>query len=154
MARKWITATVTAALCIGSASPALARDYRFTGFDAPQGASATINLRVPLTQLQHERQRPTYGLTLGIGRSTGSPDMDGTLVTRAVSFADIRFSEDGGLDEARVASFDLANLDQDPRLNMLGGTSTFTMIGILTVAAGICWLTSCIGGKDDDDDDD
>ena len=154
MARKWLTATVSAALCIGSVSPALAQDYRFTGFDAPQGASATVNFRVPLTQSRRENRRPTYGLTFGIGRSSGSPDMDGTVVTRSLSFADIRLSEEGSLQQARVASFDLANLDEDRRLNMLGGTSTFTVIGVVAVAAGICWLTDCIGGDDNDDDDD
>lgn len=155
MARKWLSAALTAALCMGSVTPALAQDYRFTGFDAPQGATATINLRVPLTQLRRERQRPTVGLTVGVARSSASNNLDGSLVTRSANFADIRFTGDGDLQQARLASFDLANLDRDRRLNMMGGTGTFTIIGIVATAAAVCFVvTDCFGGDDEEDDDD
>ena len=50
MVRKFVSATVSAALCLMSvgARHRRAQDYRFTGFDAPRGATATVNLRVPL----------------------------------------------------------------------------------------------------------
>ena len=48
MLRKSVSATLSVALCLMSASPALAQEYRFTGFDPPQGATATVNLRVPI----------------------------------------------------------------------------------------------------------
>jgi hypothetical protein len=155
MARKWLTATVTAALCMGAVTPALAQDYRFTGFNAPQGASATVNLRIPLTQVPWQRQRPTFGFTMGLGRSSASPDLDGRIVTRSANFADIRFTGDGELQQARLASFDLANLDQDRRLNMMGGTGTFTLIGIVATGVAVCWLIAdCFGDDDDEDEDD
>ena len=40
---KLLAATVSAALCFASVSPAFAQDYRFTGFDAPKGLTATAN---------------------------------------------------------------------------------------------------------------
>ena len=45
MVRKVVSATVSAALCMLSVAPAMAQDYRYTGFDAPRGATATVNLR-------------------------------------------------------------------------------------------------------------
>ena len=94
MVRKFVSATVSAALCIASVLPgiAAAQDYRFAGYDAPQGATATVNLRVPLTTQRQARQRMSYGLTLGYGSSAGSPTMDGTSVTRQVNVADLRFN--------------------------------------------------------------
>ena len=48
MVRKFVSATVSAALCMMTVAPAMAQEYRFAGFDAPRGATATVNLRVPM----------------------------------------------------------------------------------------------------------
>lgn len=148
--RKFVSATVSAALCIASLVPgiACAQENRFTGFDAPQGATATLNLRVPLGP--ESRSRPSAGLTLGFGQQTGAY-LDGRPVTRAFNFADIRFNE-SGLSQARVASFDLANLDRDRRMNLTGsGKKTWLVIGGIVVAGVlICLAADCF---DDDDGD-
>ena len=150
MVRKCICATVSAALCMASAAPALAQDYRFTGFDAPRGATATINLRLPIGAEQ--RHRASYGVTLGVGQAMGSPTLDGRPTSRFVSLADIRFSG-SRLRNARVASFDLAHLDRDRRLNLTGGgfgTTPF-IIGALAAGAFICFVaTDCFGDDDED----
>ena len=67
MVRKLVSATVSAALCLFAVAPipASAQDYRFTGFDAPRGATATVNLRVPMGR--EHAQRASYGLTLSYG---------------------------------------------------------------------------------------
>ena len=74
--RKFVAATVSAALCMTSMLPgiAAAQEHRFTGFDAPRGATATVNLRIPLGL--ERRSRPSYGLTLGYGQ-TVAPGVDG-----------------------------------------------------------------------------
>ncbi|HET9426768.1 MAG TPA: hypothetical protein VFO69_00260 [Allosphingosinicella sp.] len=152
MVRKFVSATVSAALCIFCIVPsaAMAQDYRFTGFDAPKGATATLNLRVPMGR-QHAR-RASYGLTLGYGQEMGPIAFDGRTTSRAVNVADIRFSGDR-LRSARVAGFDLANLDRDRRLNLTGGGigSTGFIIGAIAAGALICFvITDCF---DDDDDE-
>src|SRR5688572_21913988 len=106
MVRKFVSATVSAALCMLSVMPgvAAAQDYRFTGFDAPRGATATVNLRVPMGR--ENARRASYGLTLGYGQTMGTQDLDGRTMTRAVNLADLRFTG-SELRQARVASFDL-----------------------------------------------
>ena len=117
---------------------ALAQEYRFAGFDAPRGASATLNLRVPLGT---ERQRPTAGLTLGVGQTVPLTDMTGRTRTRSMNLADFRFTENG-LRNARVASFDLANLDRDRRLQLMGGGNPilWIVIGAAAAAATYCFV--------------
>ena len=88
MVRKFVSATVSAALCMLSVAPAMAQDYRFTGFDAPRGATATVNLRVPLGTQSRRAARPSYGLTMGYGQTVGSQALDGQTATRAVTLAD------------------------------------------------------------------
>ena len=147
MVRKIVTATVSAALCLMSVTPALAQQYRYSGFDSPQGATATLNLRVPLGKAAKAKAKPTYGVTFGFGQSAGA-GYDGRPITRAVQVADLRFSGAGKLDRARVASFDLANLDEDKRLNLTGGGNNTLWIVVGAVAAGavICFvITDCFG---------
>ena len=148
MVRKFVTATASAALCLMSVAPsvAVAQEHRFTGFDAPRGASATVNLRVPFGP--ESRNRPSYGLTLGFGQETGA-GLDGRSVVRGVNVADIRFNGDG-LSQARLVSFDLANLDRDRRMNLAGpGKKTWLIIGAIVVAGVvICLAADCF---DDDD---
>jgi hypothetical protein len=145
--RKIVSATVSAALALASATPALAQDYRYSGFDAPRGATATANLRVPLGR--EAKAKPSYGLTFGYGKSTGAA-LDGRTMTREVRLADIRFSPDGRMKQANVASFDLANLDRDRRLNLMGGGGmTWLIVGALAAGVGICLLSDCLGDGPD-----
>ena len=154
MVRKLVGATVSAALCTMSVAPAMAQDYRFTGFDAPRGATATVNLRVPLgTSRQQTERRMSYGVTLGYGRTVGAPTLDGTTTTRGVNVADFRFNRSGEIRNARVASFDLANLNQDRRFSNLNGqvSTVWIVVGVAAVAVGACLVVfDCF---DDDETD-
>jgi hypothetical protein len=154
MVRKLLSATISAALCTMSVAPAMAQDYRYNGFDAPRGATATLNLRVPLGAQRQEQRRPSYGFTLGYGQTAGAPTLDGTTVRRQVNVADFRFSEDG-LSNARVAGLDLANLDRDRRFNNLtGGTSTlWIVVGLVAAGVAICLLADCFEGDEDTPND-
>ena len=151
MVRKFVSATVSAALCMASLVPgiAAAQEYRFSGYDAPRGATATVNLRVPLGPRQ--RERTSYGLTLGYGRTTGA-GLDGMARTRAVNVADIRF-RGGELSQARVAAFDLANLDDSRRrMNLTGeGNTLWIIVGLVAAGVAICLLADCFDGDDDSD---
>ena len=149
MVRKLVSATVSAALCTISVAPAMAQDYRFSGFDAPQGATATVNLRLPFGSNQ-SRTRPSYGFTFGYGATVGGPALDGRTVTRGVTVADFRFSGAGTLRNARVASFDLAHLDRDRRLNLTGNNTTWFIVGAVAVGVGACLLLECFDGDDED----
>jgi hypothetical protein len=153
MIRKCLTAAVTAALCGASLAPgiAAAREYRFAGFDAPRGATATVNLRVPMGR--DPGHRASYGVTLAYGQNYAAPGVTGEIRSRAVNVADFRFSGTE-LRSARVASFDLANLDQDRRTSNLVGGSGFgltTIIAVVAAGAVICFVvTDCFGDDDDD----
>ncbi|MGZ8998635.1 MAG: hypothetical protein ACXW2T_07250 [Allosphingosinicella sp.] len=148
MVRKFVKTAVSVALCFLSAVPAAAQEYRFTGFDAPRGATAAINLRVPMGR--ENAQEASYGLTFGYGQQMGPQSIDGRSTTRAVQLVDLRFSGDR-LNSARVASFDLANLDRDRRLNLTGGgfgTTTF-LLGAIAAGVAICFvITDCFEGSD------
>ena len=158
MVRKSVSATVSVALCLMSVSPALAQEYRFTGFDPPQGATATVNLRVPIgNDRNDQRRQPTYGLTLGYGYDMGGPNMNGRTMTRE--------PQPGRLP-----------LQGDPNCRMRGSSPSTSPISIRTVASTIsrtatdntwlivggivvaglviCLLADCFGGDDDDEDDD
>ena len=146
---KLLAATVSAALGLTSLSPALAQDYRFTGFDSPRGLTATANLRVPLGR-EAKSRRASYGLSLGLGRDVGS-GLDGRPVTRSVQLADLRFSGEGELRQAKLAGIDLAAPARERRMNLMGGGSTvWFVLGAIAAAGGICLLTDCLGEGDDD----
>ena len=148
MVRKIVTATASAALCLASVSPALAQNYAFSGFDAPRGATATLNLRVPLGD-QSEAAKPTYGLTLGYGHTVGSPTFDGRTTTREMRFADFRLNGQK-IAKAQVMSFDLANLDKDRRMNLTGeGNTLWIIVGLVAAGVAICLLADCFEGDDD-----
>lgn len=152
MVRKLVSATVSAALCMLSVAPAMAQDYRFSGFDAPRGATATLNLRVPLGLSRERRdRRMSYGLTLGYGQTMGGPALDGRTTTRAVNVADLRFNRSGEIRNARVASFDLANLDQDRRVSSLNSevSTVWIVVGAVAVAVGVCLLADCFGDDEE-----
>lgn len=149
MVRKIVSATVSAALCIASVTPAFAQDsMRYQGFEAPKGATATANIRVPLGR--ETKAKTTYGLTFGIGKNGGA-GLDGRTMTRELRLADLRFTTDGRVKQARVASFDLANLDRDRRMNLTGGmNTTWFILGAVAAGVAICVLADCFDGDDDD----
>jgi hypothetical protein len=148
MVSKLVTATVSAALCMTSVMPgiAAAQEHRFAGFDAPRGATATVNLRVPLGP--STRSRASYGVTLSYGQAAGA-DLSGRTVTRRLNVADFRFSgEQPRLSQARLAGFDLANLDKNRRMNMVGGKKTLLWIGLLVLAGIIiCVAAGCFDSE-------
>ena len=155
MLRKLVTATVSAALCSMSILPttALAQEYRSTVFDAPRGATATLNLRVPMGR--EHAERASYGVTLAYGQAVGAPDQFGLQRTRAMNFADFRF-RGGDLRNARVVGVDFANLERDAdrrRMNLMGGPNGMIYTVGLVVVGGavVCFvITDCFGGDDDD----
>ena len=154
MVRKIVTATASAALCLSSVSPALAQNHAFSGFEAPRGATATVNLRVPLGA-EKEEAKPTYGLTLGYGKTVANQEMGIRSGSRELRFADFRFDGSSNkLAKAQVMSFDLANLDKDRRLNMFNNPNTgWIIVGIVAAGVVICVLADCFEDDDDDDDD-
>jgi len=149
MVRKIAFATVSAALCLAQVTPALAQSVSPSEVQAPLGATGAVNVRIPLGA-GARTEAPSYGLTFGMGQVTGM-DANARMLTREVRVADIRFNMDGRLRTAQVASFDLANMDQERRLDGLTGglSSTFTIIGIVVVGAGVCLLLDCLGDDDE-----
>ncbi|HEX8572258.1 MAG TPA: hypothetical protein VF759_05865 [Allosphingosinicella sp.] len=149
--RKFVTATVSAALCLASVAPAAAQQYRAEGFDGPRGVNATLNLRVPLGKASRARTKPSYGLTFGMGKTMGA-GYDGRPITRQLTLGDIRFNQQGTLKKAQLASFDLANLDADKRMNLTGeGNTLWIVVGLAAAGAAVCFvITDCFGDEDDD----
>ena len=155
MLRKVLAATASAALVLGSVTPAFAQSYGYSAFDAPRGATASINFKVPLG-VEKQAAKPTYGFSLNYGHEVGSPTLDGRTTTREMKLADIRFSGPLKLQKAEMMTFDLAHLDQDRRLNMSedGDNTVWIIVGLVAAGVAICLLADCFGGDDDDDDDD
>ena len=138
MTRNLVAFGASAALCLASSSPALAQEHRFSGFDAPRGTTATINLRIPLGGRTGARQRASLGLTIGHGREQPGFEPDGRSVTRQLALLDLRLDRTG-LQRARLAGLDLRQLQGD-RLQLGGdnkkslGLAFFAFL--LMVAAG------------------
>ncbi|MGZ8336766.1 MAG: hypothetical protein ACXWU1_08905 [Allosphingosinicella sp.] len=149
MTRKLICGPLAAALSLSSVTPAVAQEYRFTGFDAPRGATATVNLRVPLGGAA-ERRRPSVGVALGYGQSDGEIDQYGRQQVRAMRVADFRIDRDG-LSRAELATFNLANLDGDARLQFLNPDENKKNVFwlALIVAAGIAAIIFLDDGSSD-----
>lgn len=146
--RKFVTATVSAALCLASVTPAAAQNLRPEGFNGPRGANATVNLRIPFGPAA--KAKPSYGLTFGMGKTLGA-GLDGREMTRQLTIGDIRFDRSGKLDKAQLASFDLANLDQDKRMNLTGeGNTLWIIVGLVAAGVAICLLADCFEGDDSD----
>ena len=158
MVRKILSASVATALMFGSISPAYAQAYA-DGPQAPLGMTASLNLKVPLGQTRYSAKKPTAGLTLAYGQRTNTLTSDNRIATRQMKLADLRFARTDQsikLAKAEFASFDLANLDKDKRLNMGpdGDKGSTTWIVLGAVAAGVLIYLLVKGGDDDDDDDD
>jgi hypothetical protein len=145
--RKLLVPTLSAALCLATAAPAFAQEYRSAAFESPRGATATFNLRLPLGHAV--KAKPSYGLSFGIGKTVGA-DYQGRGVTRQLQVADIRFGMKGELRRANFASFDLAHIEQDKRLNLTGGRTLLVGAGIVAVGVAVCLLTECLEGDDED----
>jgi hypothetical protein len=149
--RKFVTATVSAVLCLASIAPAAAQNYRAEGFDGPRGLNATVNMRIPLGR--DARPKPSYGLTFGMGKTVGA-GLDGRPVNRQLTMGDIRFNQQGKLRKARLASFDLAHLDADRRMNLTGGDPTlWIVVGAVAAGVAVCLLSDCFNLDDDGDVD-
>ncbi len=149
--KRLLCATLSAAVCVATVTPALAQDYGF--YDAFAGrrdaATATANLKVPLGATN---AKPTYGLTLNYGPAAVSPS--GFSEKPQVKLADLRFSSEG-LDQAKLGGFDFAQADGDvgDRLNMTGGDNTvWVVVGLVAAGVAICVLADCFDDDDDDDD--
>jgi hypothetical protein len=159
MLKKFLSASVATALVLGSVTPAYAQ-YAFSPEPAPLGATATLNFKVPLGVAPTKNRKASYGLTVGYGQRLNGVTADGRIATRQAKLADLRFTDSFKLWKAEVASFDLANLDKDRRLNMGPddgegkGNTTWIVIGLVAAGVAVCLLADCFGGDDDDDDDD
>ena len=143
MRHKLTARLVMLALGAVSGTPALAQDYRFVGFDAPRGTTASLNLRIPFGSRAEARgHRPSFGFTLGHARALTVADSGAWPATRQMPLLDIRIDR-RGLRQAQMASFDLVHLDRDPRLNFQDDgsdgnrTMRLVLIGLLGVAVGI-----------------
>ena len=149
MVRKFVSATVSAALCL--APVAAFAQNNLTPVEvvqAPLGATGALNLRIPLGG-GPKLEEPTYGLTFGMGRLSGM-NSSGGAETSQVRVADIRFNS-SGLRTAQVASFDLANLDRDRRFDELSGegNTLWIIVGLVAAGVAICLLADCFEGDDD-----
>jgi hypothetical protein len=137
-------------------SPALAQSAHYSGFEAPRGATATLNFKVPLgKQARATAEKPSYGLTLGYGQTLAAPGLDGRTTSRSMKLADIRF-DSAGLAKAEVATFNLAAPEKDKRLQMFGdggANTTWIIIGLVAVGVGVCLIADCFEDDDDDNDD-
>jgi hypothetical protein len=72
-------------------------------------------------------------------------------VTRAFRLADLRFSPEGKLGQARLVGFDLADPARERRMNLTGGMSTtWLIVGAVAGAVAVCMLAECFEGDDDD----
>lgn len=149
MVRILLSATVSAALCMLNVAPAAAQAYR-SGFDAPRGATATVNLRMPLGGRTQARERLSYGLTLGYGQEIGSPSFDGRTMTRQVNVADIRFNSAGELRNARLVGVDVARLNAGERNMALTGDMWWLVVAAIAAGLGICGLADCFDSGDED----
>ena len=158
MMRKVLSASAATALLFGTVTPAFANNYAFEPVQAPLGATATLNFKVPLGAGAAKQRKATYGITMAYGQRLNSTTADGRIATKAAKIADIRFSaDDSKLQKAEFATFDLANLDKDKRLNLgpdgTWDTTTWLLIGGLVAAGIIIWVVADDDDDDDDDDD-
>lgn len=155
MIRKFLSASVATALLASSVTPAMAQTHFSSDMQAPLGATAMANFTVPLGAAPAQHRKTTYGLTFGVGHRLDSVTPDGRIATRQAKIGELRFADGFKLQRAEVMTFDLANLDQDPRLNMdpsNGKETTWLWIaGGVVAGLAICWAAGCF---DDDDDDD
>jgi hypothetical protein len=146
---------------IGGAPTASAQNAAFdmmhkASLDAPRGATAMANFRLPLGNAP-DREEPTFGLSFGFGRTAGAGELTPHTKTRLVRLVDIRLDQSARLRNARVGSFDLANPDKNRRLNLFGGANDTVWLvgGAVLIGVGVCLFAECFdgdGGEEVDDD--
>ncbi len=154
MLNKITAGTLSAAICLTSVPPALGQEYRFTGFDAPRGATATVNLRIPLGSRPGVRtERPNLGLTIGYGREQPTSEPVGRSPVRQIGLLDLRLDQ-AGIQRARLAGLDLREPLGGPlHLTDDGGmksTALMIFFGLLTIAAGFLVFD---GNGDEEDEE-
>jgi hypothetical protein len=155
MLNKITAGTLSIAICLASASPALGQDYRFTGFDPPRGATATVNLRIPLGSRPGVRaERPNLGLTIGYGREQPTSEPGGQSPVGQIGLLDLRLDQ-AGLQRARLAGLDLREpLGTPLHLTDDGGVKSAALLlffGALTFAA--FGFLAFDGNGDDEDEE-
>ena len=78
-----------------------------------------------------------------MGKTVGA-GFDGRPITRQLTLGDIRFNQQGKLNKAQLASFDLANLDADKRMNLTGeGNTLWIVVGLVAAGVAVCLLADC-----------
>lgn len=160
MLRQLTCLVVSASLTAGTSPSAFARNAALdlangASLDAPRGAAALANLRIPLGAAPERTEEPAFGLTFGFGRANGADGLTARMTTRQIRLVDLRLDRGARFTNARVAGFDLANLDDDKRLNLFGGSNSTPWVigGVLVVGLGVCLLAECFDGDDKQDDD-
>jgi len=160
MLKGLVTAASTAALLVASASPAFADPTQFyathsPAADAPRGVSLMAGIRMPLGKVPAKTAPVTFGLTAGYGMETAAPGYEGRERVRMMKFGDLRFSANG-VERAELATFDLANLEDDPRFNIFGnagnGNGIFIVGGVIIGGLLICWAAGCFDDGEDSDE--
>ena len=151
MTRKLTTGIATMSLVLGSATPALAQEQRFAGFDGPRGTTATVNLRIPLGGRAGARaERPSFGLTIGHGQPIASSDPSGRSTVRQIRLADLRLDRDG-ISRAELATFNLANLEGDARVRRLNPSENkknTVWLALMAAAGVLAFIWATRGGGD------
>ena len=92
MIRTFLNVSVATALLASSFSAAAAPYSFASDYQAPAGATATINFQVPLGAVPQKARKATYGLTLGYGQRMDSVTDSGRIATRQTKLADFRFT--------------------------------------------------------------
>ena len=145
MANRFAAGAAMLSLAFGSGTPALAQSGAFAGSQARPGASATINLRVPLGPGRRS-DRPTVGFTASCGQALDDSGPDGRRAVRELRITDLRF--DGrALARAELATFDLANLENDARMGLVGNKKN-TLLLFVMVLAGATALAFLLNGHE------
>ena len=98
------------------------------------GASASVNLRIPLGTVNNENDEVRYDLTMAYGQHverSGQPLQLGDV--RSVELAQINFDRRGARD-MQVANFgvsDFGREDIEGQRNLVGGGTTYIMLGAM-----------------------
>jgi hypothetical protein len=160
------TVLAAAGLTLASTAPAYSAEYsRERGLadqmkgskDGFGGATAMTGVSVPFGPAATTPQ-PSAGFRLGFGRAVAERGLTGHSFYQSVSFADLRFDQDG-LAKARVASYDFAPNITPWRFNANGNTGNFGngwiwALGAVGAGLLICWAADCFDGSDSDSDSD
>ena len=110
--------------------------------EAARGATARINVRVPLDGRETVENDPTVGFTMAYGQQVGPTGFDGSRDVRNVEMIDLRFDEQG------PRTFEVANLQvsdfgrddlatETTRMSLDGDSPTTYMIGSVVILAVI-----------------